>query len=72
MSKCPFWSTKKERVNCYDGCPMTSCGLDGEGCPFKEVLDEPKIAYKDIANDNFAYPQEQNIEYDFLKQISNY
>lgn len=73
MSKCPFWSTKKEKINCYNGCPMKG-SIQGEDddCPFKEVSDEPKVLYKDIENENFAYSQEKYGEYDFLKKISNY
>ncbi|MBB6622781.1 hypothetical protein [Clostridium gasigenes] len=72
MSKCPFWSTKKERVNCYDECPMNGMVSQKEACPFKKVLDETKIAYKDIENENFAYSQEKHGEYDFFKKMSSY
>lgn len=71
MSKCPFWSTKKEKVNCYSGCPINTSGSEYD-CPFKEVLDEPKIDYKGLSNENFAYSQQKYGEYDFSNKISNY
>ena len=37
MGKCPFWSTKKERVNCYSECPMHTITSGDELCPFKEL-----------------------------------
>ena len=39
MSKCPFWSTGKMRVKCYDECPMYPDPKGYEVCPFKEYLD---------------------------------
>lgn len=72
MSKCPFWSMKKETVSCYNDCPMKSITSEGEECLFKEVLDEPKIAYKEIVNEKFEYDEEKTGEYDFLKKIGSY
>lgn len=72
MSKCPFWSMKKESVHCYDECPMKSEASDGESCLFKEVSDEPKVVYKEIISENFEYAEEKNGEYDFLKKMGSY
>lgn len=72
MSKCPFWSIKKESVSCYSECPMKPTYSDGESCIFKEVLDEPKVVYKEIMNENFEYSEEKRGEYDFLKKIGSY
>lgn len=72
MSKCPFWSRKKEVVSCYDGCPMKATSSEDEECPFKELSDEVKTVYKNIVNEDFAYSEENNREYDFLKKISSY
>ncbi|MGL5352641.1 MAG: hypothetical protein ACRDA5_04870 [Clostridium sp.] len=72
MSKCPFWSIKKESFGCYDECPMHSKSKKDECCPFKEVLNETKISYKDIVNEKFSYSQEKKGEYDFLKKAHSY
>ena len=29
MSKCPFWSTGKDRVECNIECPMNTLNLEG-------------------------------------------
>ena len=47
MSKCPFWSTGKMRVKCYDECPMYPDPKGYEVCPFKEYLDSANINIKD-------------------------
>ena len=73
MSKCPFWSTKKEKVNCYSGCPMKISVQDEEDdCPFKEASNEVKISYKDIDSEKNSYSQDNYSEYDFIKKISTY
>ncbi len=38
MSKCPFWSSKRKKVECDEGCPMLntqSCD-DDDRCVFCE------------------------------------
>lgn len=73
MSKCPFWSTKKEKVNCYSECPMRgSTEEENDDCPFKEISKELKISYTDIDDEKSSYSQESYVEYEFLKKISTY
>ena len=48
MSKCPFWSTGKMIVKCYDECPMYPDPKGYEVCQFKEYLDSASINIKDI------------------------
>lgn len=72
MSKCPFWSIKKESVSCYDECPMKSMISEDGICIFSEVSDEPKVAYKEVINEDFGYSEEKRGEYDFLKKIGSY
>lgn len=55
MSKCPFWSSAKEKVNCYKGCPMQPSNEVDDECVFKEHLVESKLIFKDIAYDDFEY-----------------
>lgn len=57
MSKCPFWSTTRERINCHSDCPMYPTSKNDELCPFVEYLTGSKITYKDI-EDDFAYSQQ--------------
>ena len=66
MSKCPFWSSKKEKVNCYNECPMYPVSTDDEICPFMEhLITENKISYNDIDED-FAYSQENFYDLSFI------
>lgn len=62
MGKCPFWSTKKEVVKCYNDCPMYEDKLEDELCPFKEisfnnedVKSEDKYNYSDLINEESIY-----------------
>ena len=55
MSKCPFWSTGKMRVKCYDECPMYPDPKGYEVCPFKEYLDSANINIKDHIDKKFNY-----------------
>ena len=63
MSKCPFWSTAKEKVNCYKGCPMQPNEESNELCVFKEHLMENKVIFKDIVEDDFAYSYKESYDY---------
>ena len=69
MSKCPFWSTKKEKVSCYNECPMYPISKDDEVCPFMEHLTGNKISYNDI-EDDFAYSQENIYDLSFINMNS--
>lgn len=63
MSKCPFWSSKKEKVNCSNDCPMSPEKNYNEVCPFVEHLVGEKIIFKEIINDDFMYSQDTNLDY---------
>lgn len=63
MSKCPFWSNKKERVSCSNECPMSPNQNNNETCLFIEHLAGEKIIFKDIFDGDFAYSQDINLEY---------
>lgn len=67
MSKCPFWSNKRERVNCYSECPMSPSNNNDELCPFTEHLVAEKINYKELSQDDYDY---SNDDYDLI--ISSY
>ncbi|SHJ85629.1 hypothetical protein SAMN05444401_4071 [Clostridium amylolyticum] len=51
MSQCPFWSNKKEKVNCFEDCVFYS-REDGDSCPFKIYLESSKMNIKDIIDFN--------------------
>ena len=71
MSKCPFWSTNKERVNCYSDCPMNTISNESEVCPFKEFLSlRNKSSLADGLNEDLFYSQDSYINYD--DRVINY
>lgn len=73
MSKCPFWSTKKEKVECYKECPLligeVSERLDSEHCIFNECAELGNINFRDIIKEDYSllnlsmYDDEKNIIY---------
>lgn len=62
MSKCPFWSTKKEKVNCDNECPMSPSNNNDEVCPFTEHLVSDKISYKELVQDDYDYTEKDNFD----------
>ena len=73
MSKCPFWSTNKERVNCYSECPINTINDENELCPFKEFLPSgTKLSLADNLNDDLFYSQERYSNYDEDDKVINY
>lgn len=63
MSKCPFWSSKKEKVSCINECPMSPALNNNETCPFIEHLATEKVIFKDILDEDFAYSKDTKLEY---------
>ena len=73
MSKCPFWSTNKDRVNCYNDCPMHTVGDENDLCPFKEFLtSSAKISLAENLNDDLFYSQERYSNYDEDNRVISY
>ena len=68
MSKCPFWSTGKMTVKCYDECPMYPDPKGYEVCPFKEYLDSASINIKDNIDKKFNYSND-DIEEDIYQLV---
>ena len=64
MSKCPFWSSKREKVNCYNECPMYPVSKDDKVCPFIEHLNPNKISINDY--DDFEYSQENFYDLSYI------
>jgi len=57
MSKCKFWSTTKENVECYGECPICepSEGKDGEQCIFSECTESRNVNFKDIVKEDYSF-----------------
>lgn len=59
MSKCPFWSTKKVKVDCYKECPMLISEngevSDGEQCIFHECSSSSDMNFKDIIKEDYGF-----------------
>lgn len=72
MSNCPFWSTSREKVSCYGGCPMQASAKGEEGCPFKELVPSGKSIYTDMGNEDLFYSQDRYLNYEVSERIVNY
>ncbi|GAA0084327.1 MULTISPECIES: hypothetical protein [Clostridium] len=73
MSKCPFWSTNKEKVGCYNACPMHSVSNESEPCPFKEFLSSNnKVTFVDNMDEDLFYSQDRYLNYDMNEKVINY
>ena len=70
MSKCPFWSTGMEKVECYKECPMNRFFSIEENCPFKEHLLNSKISFKGIEEYDYRFNEERGFDFisEFTKQ----
>ncbi|MEW8956333.1 MAG: hypothetical protein AB2369_07350 [Clostridium sp.] len=44
ISQCPFLSTSKESITCFNSCPFRK---DNEECPFKVFISEESLKFKD-------------------------
>ena len=72
MNKCPFWSSKKSKVDCYSECPMKSIeGAESE-CIFMEYLDDTKIDFKGIDSKELDYAGDEVYNSNYLTGTSNY
>lgn len=68
MSKCPFWSTGMEKVECYKECPMNMFFSVEENCPFKEHLLNNKISIKGIEEYDYRVSEERG--FDFISEFT--
>lgn len=72
MSKCPFWSTTKKKVECHDTCPMNEVAKEESDCVFKAHLQLNKMSFKDIAENDIAYSQDTVFKLEFIDEPSVY
>lgn len=72
MSRCPFWSTNKEKVSCYSTCPMQSKSNESDLCPFKEFLSSNnKVPFVDNMDEDLFYSQDRYLNYDMDDKVIN-
>lgn len=59
MSKCPFWSDKKNKVDCYKECPMllseNEVMDEEEQCIFHACDLSTGISFKDIIKEDYSF-----------------
>lgn len=59
MSRCPFWSTEREKVECYKECPMLSWETigeqDGEQCIFNGCSESSDKDFRSIMKDDYSF-----------------
>lgn len=58
MSRCPFWSTHKKRIECNSTCPMNDFFSIKDNCPFKEYLSDSGIRIKEIEENELHFDEE--------------
>lgn len=71
MSKCPFWSTSKKKVNCYSECPMLDNNEENE-CLFQEHISVDKIDFKDIIDYDYGYSKEEDFKMNYEEESSTF
>lgn len=73
MSRCPFWSTNKEKVSCYNACPMYSNNSETNICPFKEFLSSNnKVEFVGNMDEDLFYSQDRYLNYNIDDKVINY
>jgi hypothetical protein len=59
MSRCPFWSTARERVECYKECPIIASDMseikDGSQCMFYECTESNSLNFKEIVKEDYSF-----------------
>ena len=59
MSRCPFWSTKRERIECYSECPIRGTeslqGEVNEKCIFHECSEEGDIILRNGIKEEYSF-----------------
>ena len=59
MSKCPFWSSKRQKIDCYKECPMllneNGQHEDEDQCIFKGCSFSSDLSFKDIIKEDYNF-----------------
>lgn len=72
MSKCPFWSTNREKVECYSECPILgveSLEYGDEKCIFHECSEKSNINFGDIIKEEYNF---LNLSVYNAEKLANY
>ena len=57
MSKCPFWSTTREKVECYRECPICESSEDKsvDQCIFNDCTEARNANFADIIKEDYSF-----------------
>ena len=59
MNRCPFWSTAKEKIECYKECPILVEELsekqEGEHCIFNECTELNGVNFRDVMKEDYNF-----------------
>lgn len=59
MSRCPFWSTTREKVECYSECPIfkseSSRGRDSSQCVFHDCSETSGVNFREIIKEEYSF-----------------
>ena len=74
MSRCPFWSTAREKVECYRECPIlmgeSSGGQAGEQCIFHQCTESSSINLREIIKEDYSFLNLSMYEDDKITNIN--
>lgn len=74
MSRCPFWSTSKHKINCSNECPMFSNDESEEQCVFIENCSDTKLQLKNIVDYDYedSYTKDDTLVLSYVKESASY
>jgi hypothetical protein len=59
MSRCPFWSTPREKVECYSECPILTNELserqDSEHCIFHICSESGTVNFRNNIKEDYGF-----------------
>ena len=58
MSRCPFWSTESEIVECYSECPIkneSSNEQEDKHCIFHECSESNSVNFREIIKEDYDF-----------------
>jgi len=59
MSRCPFWSTEREKVECYRECPILLAESlerqEDERCIFNECMESSSMNFRDVMKEDYSF-----------------
>ena len=59
MSRCPFWSTEREKVECYRECPIllgeSLERQEDERCIFNECMESNSMNFRDVMKEDYSF-----------------